>query len=208
MFFVIKENPKNFACHLFSAGKTWRSTPALDLTKKVDTDVFILSQVSCAAVLFFLSKGRYDELVDQSCIRTTVRGDKRGEANLYGPDRVVKSIFENSRGDCVTHMYQYEDKHWFQPFSWCGLAGSVLVHVGLTCASVLFEAGVVKCCTLVCRRICNLVCCFAVRTCILKSTCAVTAPLCYVYVWMYTNVSWCWLCDLLDCTGGSFIFWF
>ena len=70
-FFVIKENPKNFACHLFSAGKIRRSTPALDLTKKVDTDVLILSQVTCAAVLFFLSKGRYDESDDRSCALLT-----------------------------------------------------------------------------------------------------------------------------------------
>ena len=30
-----------------------------------------------------------------------VRDDKRGEANLYGPDRLVESIFGKSSGDCV-----------------------------------------------------------------------------------------------------------
>ena len=68
--------------------------PALDLTKQVDTDVSILSQVSFAAVLFFLSKRRYDESDDRFC--TNVRDDKRGEANLYGPDRLVESIYGKS----------------------------------------------------------------------------------------------------------------
>ena len=61
--------------------------------------MLILSQVSCAAVLFFLSKGRYDESDDRFC--TNVRDDKRGEANLYGPDRLVESIFGKSSVECV-----------------------------------------------------------------------------------------------------------
>ena len=89
----------------------------------------------------------------------------------------------------------------------CGLAGSVLVHVGLTCASVAFEAGVDKSCTYACRRICNLVCWFALRICILKSTCAVIASL-FVYfncIWLRWIVSWCWLCNFLDYTCGSLV---
>ena len=66
----------------------------------------------------------------------------------------------------------------------CGLGGSVLVHVGLTCASVAFEAGVDKSSTCARRRICNLVCWFALRICILKSTCAVMTPL-FVYFYEY-----------------------
>ena len=68
------------------------------MTKKVDTDVLILSQVTCTAVLFFLSKGRFDESGVWYC--TNVRYDKRGEANLYGPDRLVESIGSGNDGYC------------------------------------------------------------------------------------------------------------
>ena len=38
---------------------------------------------------------------------TTVQCDKRGEANLYGPDRLVESIFVNNIDECCTGTYLF-----------------------------------------------------------------------------------------------------